>query len=1172
MVDKQQFLSLSSRGLAYWRVIEAFTPQGLPKLKNKGLPRVVTWKIAQPGAWDSTSQFAKEQVRFKKEPFQHTVFAGLYRVSGLLNALNTFFPPDKTVFQDRSDTQSAICKFLIDDTGAPVVGSFVLSSAVWSVGVLLKANDPALVDNVEWVNWFDKAHDECKHNFDKWAGSWHDTHRHGDGHETPLAPKTPRAIMGSEIEEMLRTLVVELGSLPLVASLSAPDTPVIEYRVSTGKQPKSSSATEQDDTFMNSFFLSDLEKVRRACIRNDVGVALKNYLMPDLSPGDGKCDVRNPASLPILVEMLAPARFPIGAWPGKNKHPLVFSQQIAVNEMYHRLFGGAGLFAVNGPPGTGKTTLLRDVIAMVIVERARLIADGVPFFSGLPAPAWEIGRFSSSVAPVDQRFHGFEMVVASSNNGAVENVTMEIPGLEAVDRSWLEGDDNPDYFSDLASAILTTKSTEIEGDSDENKQVKTWGMLAAPLGNSTNRSSFSWNFWLQKQPVAKQGPSSTTVVDSEEKVANTPPKSFQILLNEPGGFPDFTTTLKRFRKACDQEAKIRAEVVAAHAAYAKISIAEKELAKAIEHLEVVRAEARSVAEGDHPQVLSLLDAKAVADEHVTEIMGAHRDAKADYNRATENAALSNEKAVVRVGVCSSHLRQAPSWWLVLLSFGKVRRNWYRVKLKLEAAELRARIRNNSDKEIAKNLLAEMGRVEKALLASKQTAKNAAAELTKFRNKIAKQLAEAEASYQKTTEKLRMLRATVDNFSATYSDHYPDMVVFAQDEAAREKSALWLIPEWYEARCRVFLAAIELHKAYIGANRDKFAANLKAAIDILKGSVPREPEVAGAVADAWRALFFVVPVLSTTFASFDRLFAHLGREAIGWLMIDEAGQAAPQAAVGALWRSRRAIVVGDPLQLEPIVPSPYPFQRAVQSCKAFSLEDTWLPGKTSVQRRADTTMDLGTLLAPTLNSKERLWVGAPLRVHRRCDDPMFTISNVIAYGNMMVFGKLRTKQHAIGKLTTGWIDVPFPNGGDSNCNPRDLEVTKYVLEQLSASRAVNLAKEVFLLSPFRDTADELTSLGAEFGMSSKRAGTIHTAQGKEAEIVILALGGSTINARKWAAETPNLLNVAATRAKKILIIIGSRKNWSSLDHFDTASALIHPLSLHDDSHASMSMET
>lgn len=72
---------------------------------------------------------------------------------------------------------------------------------------------------------------------------------------------------------------------------------------------------------------------------------------------------------------------------------------------------------------------------------------------------------------------------------------------------------------------------------------------------------------------------------------------------------------------------------------------------------------------------------------------------------------------------------------------------------------------------------------------------------------------------------------------------------------------------------------------------------------------------------FNSLSVVIPVLSSTFASVGRFLKHAGNMSLGMLIIDESGQAVPQSALGAIYRTRRAVVVGDPLQVEPVVTIP-----------------------------------------------------------------------------------------------------------------------------------------------------------------------------------------------------------------------------------------------------------
>jgi hypothetical protein len=129
---------------------------------------------------------------------------------------------------------------------------------------------------------------------------------------------------------------------------------------------------------------------------------------------------------------------------------------------------------------------------------------------------------------------------------------------------------------------------------------------------------------------------------------------------------------------------------------------------------------------------------------------------------------------------------------------------------------------------------------------------------------------------------------------------------------REQVAVWVSEELDIAREELFIAAVEVHLAFLGGAKKKVIDNLRVFVDILRGARDLEEVRPKIAKHLWNTLFMTVPVISSTFASISRMFGNdFGPGDIGWLLIDEAGQAIPQAAVGAIWRAKRAIVVGDP---------------------------------------------------------------------------------------------------------------------------------------------------------------------------------------------------------------------------------------------------------------------
>ncbi|GIA38929.1 RNA helicase family protein [Vibrio cholerae] len=208
-------------------------------------------------------------------------------------------------------------------------------------------------------------------------------------------------------------------------------------------------------------------------------------------------------------------------------------------------------------------------------------------------------------------------------------------------------------------------------------------------------------------------------------------------------------------------------------------------------------------------------------------------------------------------------------------------------------------------------------------------------------------------------------------------------------------------ELNQKRANVAYKAIALHQVWVASayNHFKLWSKEEGVLQHISKTLTNSISDPKASKVMWQWLFMFIPVVSSTFASVARQFSKLDKEDIGWLFVDEAGQASPQQAVGAFYRAKRVVVVGDPLQIEPVFTIPPEFVEGFAK-EMLGEEEwrTWSPTKTSVQRLADRVNRYGTQMIA-----KGEWLGSPLRVHRRCDEPMFSIANKVAYNEKMFHG-------------------------------------------------------------------------------------------------------------------------------------------------------------------------
>jgi hypothetical protein len=587
----------------------------------------------------------------------------------------------------------------------------------------------------------------------------------------------------------------------------------------------------------------------------------------------GRVDVRWE---PLVVrDGCRPERIPAGRWPSDGA--LVRSEQFAVNEAVAQPDGG--VFALHAPSGSGVAEVYGDLVAAIITERARRIAD-------LPGPAAAFGEVrpwsTHRVAEPNPTLTGFEIVLA-----APESSALTAHGLPPIGARWRAAATSIDYFASTARLA--------DG-------VGAWAMLAARLGDGAANRAFAERWWRG----AVRG--TDVLFPAGESMAAALRR-----LQAGGAAVDWQGAVARFRSALAKNEKLAAERTEVAVAVTRISDLEQACEEASCSAEAAQARLAELAVRE-PSVRGVLDDAEEEQRALLAELGALQLDRPVFTTVTEDGKTALRSRSALSVAMAGGVRRGRNW-----------RAWTARRRELRAACGEAELRREA---AAKDL-----QTLSASLAVAWTAVNdETAKVTRLTAEIGP-LAEAVAlARQRWGDHVPDGPAQAETEDAALIEWRETSAPWADEEYAASRAEVFLAA--LDLHKTLIAARADVFAGNLGALMDLLCADPapvpakavaeRPAADPAQGlpegpaAVPEQvgaedpaaDSSAAAIAAAWQSLFLVVPVVHMPFGAIEPLFAGLGPTPLGWLLADHAEQLPGEQAGGILGLINRAVLAGD----------------------------------------------------------------------------------------------------------------------------------------------------------------------------------------------------------------------------------------------------------------------